>query len=149
MPVTRRAARQYLQRTDTERVAVWPDIRSGLVVGAGALCAGLSALSRPLSWVAALAVAVPVVLVLIESGRRVPVVPAPLPLRRTAVAWGAVLGIAAAVELVAFVRQPAYNVASRDLPTLSVLLDPLTQAGLTRFLAWCGWLWVGWRLVRR
>jgi hypothetical protein len=138
-----------VQRTDTERVAVWPDVRSGLVVGAGALYAGLASLARPLSGAALVAVAAPVLIVFVESGRHSPAVPAPRPLLRTAVPWGAMLGLAAVVEVVAFVRQPAYNVASPELPTLSVLLDPLTQAGLTRFLAWCGWLWVGWQLVRR
>jgi hypothetical protein len=69
--------------------------------------------------------------------------------RRTAAAWAALVVLAAAVELVAFARQPAYDVASPGFPTLSVLLDPLTEAGPTRFLAWCCWLWAGWALARR
>ena len=123
-------------------------VRSGLAVGAVALYAGVASLSRPFSGAAVLAVAVPVGIVLVRSRRRRPAVPN-APLRRTAVAWGAVLGLATVVELVAFVRQPAYDVASPALPTLSVLLDPLTSAGPTRFLAWCGWLWAGWELARR
>jgi hypothetical protein len=111
------------------------------------LYAALASLSRPFSAAALVAVAVPVLVVLAASRRPVPAPPRPL--RRTAVACGALLTLAAVVELVAFVRQPAYNVAAPDLPTLSVLLDPLTGAGLTRFLAWCGWLFVGWQLVRR
>ena len=117
-------------------------------MGAVALYAGVASLSRPFSGAAVMAVAVPVAVVLVRSRRRRPAVPN-VPLRRTAVAWGAVLGLATVVELVALVRQPAYDVASPALPTLSVLLDPLTSAGPTRFLAWCGWLWVGWELARR
>lgn len=129
-------------------MVVRPAVRSGLAVGAVALYAGVASLSRPFSGAAVMAVAVPVAVVLVRSRRRRPAVPN-VPLRRTAVAWGAVLGLATVVELVAFVRQPAYDVASPALPTLSVLLDPLTSAGPTRFLAWCGWLWVGWELARR
>ena len=130
-------------------MVVRPAVRSGLAVGAVALYAGVASLSRPFSGAAVVAVAVPVGIVLVRSRRRRPAVPLAVPLRRTAVAWGAVLGLATVVELVAFVRQPAYDVASPALPTLSVLLDPLTSAGPTRFLAWCGWLWVGWELARR
>ena len=129
-------------------MVVRPAVRSGLAVGAVALYAGVASLSRPFSGAAVMAVAVPVAVVLVRSRRRRPAVPN-APLRRTAVAWGAVLGLATVVELVALVRQPAYDVASPALPTLSVLLDPLTSAGPTRFLAWCGWLWVGWELARR
>ena len=129
-------------------MVVRPAVRSGLAVGAVALYAGVASLSRPFSGAAVMAVAVPVAVVLVRSRRRRPAVPN-VPLRRTAVAWGAVLGLATVMELVAFVRQPAYDVASPALPTLSVLLDPLTSAGPTRFLAWCGWLWVGWELARR
>jgi hypothetical protein len=129
-------------------VAARPDVRSGLAVGAGALYAGVASLSRPLTGAAAVAVAVPVAIVLVRAWRP-PTVPAAGPIRRTVAAWGTLIVLAGAVELVAFVRQPAYNIASPDLPTLSVLLDPLTGGGPTRFLTWCGWLWVGWRLVRR
>ena len=124
-------------------------VRSGLAVGAVALYAGVASLSRPFSAAAVVAVAVPLGIVLVRSRRRRPSLPVDVPLRRTAVAWGAVLGLATVVELVAFVRQPAYDLASPALPTLSVLLDPLTSAGPTRFLAWCGWLWAGWELARR
>ena len=124
-------------------------VRSGLAVGAVALYAAVASLSRPFSAAAVVAVAVPLGIVLVRSRRRRPAVPVDVPLRRTAVAWGAVLGLATVVELVAFVRQPAYDLASPALPTLSVLLDPLTSAGPTRFLAWCGWLWAGWELARR
>jgi len=130
-------------------VVVRVAVRSGLAVGAVALYAAVASLSRPFSAAAVVAVAVPLGIVLVRSRRRRPAVPVDVPLRRTAVAWGAVLGLATVVELVAFVRQPAYDVASPALPTLSVLLDPLTSAGPTRFLAWCGWLWAGWELARR
>jgi hypothetical protein len=129
-------------------VAFRPDVRTGFAVGAGALYAGLGSLSRPLTGAATVAVAVPVAFVLVGAWRP-PTVSAASPIRRTLAAWGILIVLAATVELVAFVRQPAYNIASPDLPTLSVLLEPVTGAGPTRFLAWCGWLWVGWRLVRR
>jgi hypothetical protein len=146
-----RLVRQIPAQADTGQVLVRPDVRPGLVVGVGALYAGLASLTRPLTGGAAVAVAVPAAIVVVRAWRPRPqvVVPAAGPLRRTAAAWGAVLVLVAAVELVAFARQPAYDVAYPDLPTLSVLLDPLTSAGATRFLAWSGWLWVGWRLARR
>jgi hypothetical protein len=130
-------------------VLVRPDVRPGLVVGAGALYAGLASLTRPLTGAAAVAVAVPAAIVLVRAWRPLPPRLRPPGAARTAVAWGVLLVLAAAVELVAFARQPAYNVASPDLPTLSVLLDPLTSGGPTRFLAWFGWLWAGWQLGRR
>jgi hypothetical protein len=52
-------------------------------------------------------------------------------------------------ELAAWLRQPAYDVASPDHPTLSLLLDPVTGAGPGRFAAWCAWLYVGCRVARR
>ena len=122
-------------------------VRSGLAVGAVALYAGVASLSRPFTAAAVVAVAVPLGIVLVRSRRRRPAVP-DVPLRRTAVAWGAVLGLATVVELVAFVRQPGTDLASPALPTLSVLLDPLTSAGPTRFLR-ARWLWAGWELARR
>jgi hypothetical protein len=130
-------------------VAGWPDVRSAVTVGVAGLYAAVASLSRPLSGWAGMAVAVPVGIVLILAWPTPPPAPAAGPVRRTAAAWTVLLALAGTMELVAFVRQPAYNVASPDLPTLSVLLDPVTGAGPTRFLAWCGWLWVGWRLVRR
>ena len=125
-------------------------VRPGLVVGAGALYAGLASLTRPLTGAAAVAVAVPAAVVLVLAWRPPAARVVPLgTIRRTAVAWGILLVLAATVELVAFARQPAYNVAVPDLPTLSVLLDPLTSARPTRFLVWFGWLWAGWQLARR
>jgi hypothetical protein len=142
-----------------------------LAVVAGVVYAALASLTRPLTGAAAVAVAVPTAIVLILAVRqRTPAAPQgpdrrtaaaseadrPRPFaafrgprRRTAVAWGAVVVLAAALELVAFLRQPAYNVASPDFPTLSLLVDPVTEAGATRFVVWCCWLWVGWALVRR
>ena len=73
-------------------------VRSGLAVGAVALYAGVASLSRPFSAAAVVAVAVPVGIVLVRRRRRRPAVG--VPLRRTAVAWGAVLGLATVVELV-------------------------------------------------
>jgi hypothetical protein len=117
----------------------------------GIAYAAVATLSRPLTAAAAAAVGIPVAIVLVQSVRRPPTARAAFsgPHRRTAAAWGAVVMLAAALELVAFLRQPAYDVATPDFPTLSVLLDPLTGAGPTRFLLWCCWLWAGWALARR
>jgi len=75
--------------------------------------------------------------------------PSRSPLRRTALAWTVLAAAVAAVELIALMRQPAYDVASPDHPTISVLLDPLTSAGPSRFVLWCGWLGLGWLAARR
>jgi hypothetical protein len=126
-------------------------VRRLAVIG-GIAYAAVATLSRPLTAAAAVAVAIPVAIGLVQSVRRRP--PAARgavtgPRRRTAAAWGAVAVLGGAVELVAFSRQPAYNVAAPDFPTLSVLLDPLTEAGPSRFVLWCCWLWAGWALGRR
>ena len=121
------------------------------VVLAGAvLYAAGAALSRPLTGVAAAAVAAPAAVVLVltlraRAGRTADCVR----IRRTALAWGALALVAAGWELAAWLQQPAYNVVSPDRPTLSALLDPLTGSGPARFAAWCCWLFAGWRLVRR
>ena len=123
-----------------------------LAVIAGLAYAAVATRSRPLTAVAAVAVAIPVAVVLVQSVRPRPPtarVAVTGPRRRTAAAWGAVVVLGAALELVAFARQPAYNVATPDFPTLSVLLDSLTEAGATRFVLWCCWLWAGWAVARR
>jgi hypothetical protein len=120
-----------------------------LAVIAGVAYAAVATLSRPLTAAAAVAVGIPVAIVLVQSVRRPRTARAAFTCRRTAAAWGAVVLPAAALELVAFARQPAYDVATADFPTLSVLLDPLTEAGPTRFVLWCWWLWAGWALARR
>ena len=125
--------------------------------------AAAAAMTRPLTGTASVAVAVPVLVVLIQAVRARPSRrprrgpagrPGPPAARGgsgrwTAAAWGAVVLLAAALELTAFFRQPGYNVAAPDFPTLSLLLDPVTGAGATRFLVWCCWLWAGWALVHR
>jgi hypothetical protein len=142
-------------------------------VAAGVAYAAVAAQSRPLTGAAAVAVAVPAVVVLAAAARRprprsVPAAAGPRPdvglgpgaqqvpapggpggLRRTALAWAVLAALATAVELVAFLRQPAYNVGSPDHPTISLLLDPLTGAGPSRFAAWCCWLGLGWAVLRR
>ncbi|HEX2174417.1 MAG TPA: hypothetical protein VHG70_00785, partial [Nocardioidaceae bacterium] len=70
-------------------------------------------------------------------------------LSRTALAWGGVVALTALWDLAAWLAQPAYNVASAAHPTISLLLDPLSGSALPRFLLWCCWLYVGYRLVRR
>jgi hypothetical protein len=117
-----------------------------------ALYAGVASLSRPLTAPAVVAVAVPAVVVLVAAGlpRSPPAPDGPPPrVRRTAAAWATLVALAAGWELVAWLHQPAYNVASYDHPTLSVLLDPVTDPWAPRFAVWCLWLYVGYRLVRR
>jgi hypothetical protein len=143
-----------------------------LALLAGVGYAALATSTRPLTGTASVAVAVPVLMVLVRAVRRRPPTGSARPRRvpaaastgaggrrdppgavpgsrRTAAAWGVVVALAAALELVAFFHQPAYNVASPDFPTLSLLLDPVTGAGATRFLVWCCWLLAGWALVHR
>jgi hypothetical protein len=99
-------------------------------------------------------VAMPATVVLVLAARHRPGPAARTPatelrLRRTAVAWAVLVVLGGAAELAAWLHQPAYDVASPDFPTLSLLLDPVTDGGPGRFIAWCAWLYVGWRVVRR
>lgn len=116
------------------------------------LYAALAALSEPMTTLAAVAVLVPAVVVLVAAYVRRP---SPNPestdprVRRATLAWGALIVLAAAWELMAWLRQPAYNVPSSDHPTISLLLDPVTGSGAPRLVVWCCWLYVGYRLVRR
>jgi hypothetical protein len=118
----------------------------------GAVYAAGAALSRPLSDAATVAVAAPGLVVVVLAclrdryaglGTRRPRT------ARTVLAWAAVVALFAAWDLAAWLQQPAYNVASYDHPTISLLLDPVLEPWPVRFAAWCGWLYVGWRLVRR
>lgn len=124
------------------------------------LYAAVASLTRPQTGAAALAVAVPVVAGLVMTGinRRSPEPAAepagepgaPAPgARRTTALWALVVGLAIAWELAAWLQQPAYNIASHEHPTVSILLDPVTEAGIPRFAAWCCWLYVGYRVVCR
>jgi hypothetical protein len=128
--------------------------RGTLAVAAVALYAAAASLTPPLSVAAAVAVAVPATVVLVLAtwhrpglGSRTPAIDRRL--RRTAAAWAVLVVLGAAVELAAWLHQPAYDVASPDFPTLSLLLDPVTDGGPGRLIAWCAWLYVGWRVVRR
>jgi hypothetical protein len=123
-------------------------------VAAAVLYAAGAALTPPLTGAATVAVAVPATVALVLAARRRPGLGAPaLPpdprLRRTAAAWGTLVVLGGAWELAAWLRQPAYDVASPDHPTLSLLLDPVTAGGPGRFAAWCLWLYAGWRVLRR
>jgi hypothetical protein len=117
------------------------------------LYAATAAATAPMTSAAAIAVLVPCVVVLVLTVGR----PTNSPQRRvaggrlswTALAWGGVVALAAALDMSAWLRQPAYNVASHEHPTLSLLLDPLTGSTVPRFLLWCMWLYAGYRLVRR
>lgn len=119
---------------------------------AGVLYAAVASQLRPLTAAAAVAVAVPAAIVLIRASRRRspgPTVAGSARVRRTAVAWGVIIVLAGAVELVALIRQPAYDVASPEHPTLSLLLDPATESWPLRFVVWCCWLYLGSALARR
>lgn len=114
--------------------------------------AAVASQTQPLTDAAAVAVAVPAVAVLVLAGTgraaaadRGGIDPG---VRRTAALWAAVVSLAAAWELAAWLQQPAYNVASFEHPTASVLLDPVLQPWIPRFAAWCCWLYVGYRVVR-
>jgi hypothetical protein len=128
-----------------------PDDR-GVVLACIVLYAAAASLTRPLTGAAAVAVAVPAVAGLVLAGIARPsaghkgIDP---PVRRTAVLWAAVVTLGTGWELAAWLQQPAYNVASYEHPTVSMLLDPVTQAGIPRFAAWCCWVYVGYRMVRR
>jgi hypothetical protein len=128
--------------------------RGTLAVAAVALYAAAASLTPPLGVAAAVATAIPVAVVLVLAARDRPDPAAQTPatglrVRRTAVVWAVLVVLGGAVELAAWLHQPAYDVASPDFPTLSVLLDPVTDGGPGRFIAWCAWLYVGWRVVRR
>jgi hypothetical protein len=133
--------------------------RGTLAVATAALCAAAASSTAPLTAAATVAVAVPATAVLVLVLRRRPgpgsqaVRTHPLPagprLRRTAAAWAVLVVLGAAWEFAAWFRQPAYDVASPDDPTLSLLLDPVTGGGPGRFAAWCAWLYGGWLVARR
>ena len=133
--------------------------RGTLAVVAAVLYAATAATTSPLTGAATVAVAVPAAAALVVVTRRRPRAGAPAPptdprltgprLRRTAAAWAALIVLGTAWELAAWLRQPAYDVASVDHPTLSLLLDPVTGGGPGRFAAWCAWLDVGWRVAHR
>jgi hypothetical protein len=116
------------------------------------LYAAVASLTTPLTSGAAVAVAVPVVAVLVRTGLGAPSV-AHLEgdprVRRTAALWAAVVALGSAWEIAVWLQQPAFDIASHEHPTASILLDPVTDAGLPRFVAWCCWLYVGYRVVRR
>ncbi len=127
--------------------------RRGRVVGVAVVVyAAVASWTQPLTPAAAVAVAVPGLVVLMAAAvwpsRTVAAAEAGR-VRRSAVAWGALACVAAGWELAAWLRQPAYNVASPDHPTVSLLLDPVTESSVPRFVVWCAWLYVGYRLVRR
>lgn len=134
-------------------------VRRGTLAVAAALYAAAASLIPPLTGAATAAVAVPATAVLVLAIRRRPRAgsrahrtdPSPTGprLRRTAAAWALLVLFGGAWELAAWLRQPAYHVASPDHPTLSLLLDPVTGSGPGRFAAWCAWLYGGWRVVRR
>ena len=126
--------------------------RRALVLAGALLYAATAALTTPLTPLASVAVLVPEGLVLVLAGARRTWADTGLwqgGLSRTAMAWGAVVVLTAVWDLAAWLAQPAYNVASADHPTISLLLDPLTGSLLPRFVLWCCWLYVGYRLVRR
>ena len=116
------------------------------------LYAAVASPTWPATGAAAIAVALPAVVVLVLAGTRGAAAADRRQIgpgvRRTAALWAAVVALAAAWELAAWLQQPAYDVASYDHPTASVLLDPVVDPGIPRFAAWCCWLYAGYRLVR-
>ena len=131
-----------------------PVRRGTLAVAAATLYAAAASLTPPLTGAAMVAVAVPATAALVLATRRRPgpgsqALPTESCPRRTAAAWAVLVLLGGAWELAAWLRQPAYDVASPDHPTLSLLLDPVTGGGPGRFAAWCGWLYLGWRVARR
>ena len=113
----------------------------------------VGALTSPLTTAATLAVGVPVVAAAVWTIARPPGRPTDVPprntIRRSAFAWALFVVVAGAWELVVWLQQPAYNIAVPDHPTISVLLDPVTESQPGRVVAWAVWLALGWRLVRR
>jgi hypothetical protein len=127
------------------------DHQRAALAGAGVVYAAAAALTRPMTRPAAIACAIPALTVLAAACALRP--PRPLGAgggtRRTAAAWLVLLVLSAMWELAAWLQQPAYNIPSHDHPTISLLLDPLTEQGPLRLVAWAAWLWAGWRLARR
>ncbi len=126
--------------------------REVLPVAGVLLYAAAASLTTPLTPMASVAVLVPAVTVLVLAGARNTRPHAGRirgHLSRTALAWAVVVALTAVWDLLAWLAQPAYNVASASHPTLSLLLDPLTGSPLPRLVLWCCWLYVGYRLVRR
>lgn len=124
-----------------------------MVLGGLFLYAAVASLTRPLTDAAVVAVAVPCLVVLVLAARgpsHHARAAGPRPgVGRATAAWAVVVVLAAAWELVAWLQQPAYDVASYDHPTISILLDEVTDPWAVRLAAWCCWLYVGYRLVRR
>ena len=134
-------------------------VRRGILVAGAVVYAAAASATAPLTGAAMVMVAVPAAGVLVlavrsRNGRGRPAPPADTPpvdrrLRRTATAWAVPILFGGVLELSAWLRQPAYDVASPDHPTLSLLLDPVTGGGPGRLVAWCAWLYAGWRVARR
>lgn len=134
-------------------VTIWRQVgpRHRLVAAGVLLYAAAASLTAPLTSAAGVAVLIPAVLVLVLASRPPSADRRRIGgrLSRTVLAWGAVVALTAIWDLVAWLQQPAYDVASAEHPTVSLLLDPLTGSPAPRFLLWCLWLYVGYRLVRR
>jgi hypothetical protein len=133
-------------------ISLLQERRGRLAVAGMILYAAVASRTTPLTPGASVAVLVPGVVVLVLSGvrhNRAATGRSEEGLYRTALAWGGVVALTALWDLVAWSGQPRHDVASADHPTISVLLDPLTGSPLPRFVLWCCWLYVGYRLVRR
>jgi hypothetical protein len=104
---------------------------------------------EPMTWPATAAVAVPAAVVALVVLRRPTAAQAELgpTLRRTTIAWAVLIGAGLLWEAWAFFHQPAPTVPSWDYPTLSVLLDPVLEHRLLRFVGWLIWLHAGRRLL--
>lgn len=69
-------------------------------------------------------------------------------IRLATTCWVVLLVAGLLWEFAAFIRQPAWNIANPDFPTLSVLLGPAFEERVVRFAAWLLWLYAGTRLTR-
>ncbi len=134
------------------RIGTLAEAKDRLVLAGVLLYAAVASLTTPLTSAATVAVLLPcgaalgLALVRRTSGDRRMIRGR---LSGVTLAWAALAALTVIWDLVAWLQQPTYNIASADHPTISLLLDPLTESGLPRFLLWCLWLYVGYRLVRR
>lgn len=126
----------------------WP--RAFFVAGSVALAYIGSGLPSH-DWTSLVAVALPAAGILVLAMMRpVPVKPVREPrVRRAALAWALLFLVAVAWEAWAFFGQSAWYAANPAHPTLSTLVDPLTDYRAVRFAGWLLWLWVGRKLVGR
>jgi len=125
------------------------------VIGAGTVDAAVASGTRPFTWSAGAATALPLVVVFVGTvvtmvpprrreggGDTVPSKSTASPPSRKWLGWLAPLAAVTGWELYCFVSQPRV-----DHPTLSSLIDMLDATALGKFVAFALWLALGWFLV--